>query len=80
MVATAHCGTGRQQVVEPDTGRELPERDPVAPVDREDEGQRTDEVRRDIQQDAPLAQRLEDEGQVALLQVAEAAVDQPAGA
>ena len=45
-----------------------------------DEGQRPDQVRRDAQQDAPLAVGLEHEPEVAGLQIAEAAVHQPARA
>ena len=68
----------REEIVDPHSGGELPARDPVSLVDREGERERPDEVRRDGQQDAPLAQRLGDEPDLAVLQIAEAAVDQPA--
>ena len=74
-----HIAEQGEELVEPDAGRELPERDPVAPMDRKDEGERPHQVRREAQQDAPLAAGLEDEVEGSLLQVAEAAVHQPAG-
>ena len=41
---------------------------------------RPDQVRRQPVQDAPLPQRLPDQAELAVLQVAQAAVDQPGGA
>ena len=67
-------------IVEQHAGGELPARDPVAAVHREHERQRPDQVGRDAQQDAPLPVRFEDQAELALLQVAQPAVDQPAGA
>ena len=75
-----HIAEQGQRVVQPHAGRQPPERDPVAAVQGKDERQRPDEVRRDAQQDAPLAVGLEHQAQIAGLEVAEAAVHQPAGA
>ena len=60
--------------------REAPERQPVAAVQRKEEGQGPDQVRRDPEQDAALPVGLEHQAEVARLQVAQAAVDQAAGA
>jgi hypothetical protein len=49
-------------------------------MEREDEREGPDQMRRDAHEHAPLAGGLEHEAQVALLEVPEAAVDQPARA
>ena len=75
-----HIAEQREEVVQPHAGGEPPERDPVAAVQREEEGQGPDQVRRDPEQHAALPVGLEHQSQVAGLQVAQAAVHQAAGA
>ncbi len=75
-----HIPEGRQQVIQPDPGPQFPQGYPVPPVHGEDERQRLDQVRCDVEQDLPFAQRLEDQAEVALFEVAQAAVNQAAGA
>ena len=71
-----HIPEGGEQVVGPGAEPQLPERDPVAVMHRKDEGQGPDEVRRDLQQDAALAQRLEDEAELPVFEVAQATMHQ----
>jgi len=73
-----HIPGPREQVVEPHPREEFPERYPVAPMDREDERQRMDEVRSDPAEHGPLVQRLEDEPEVAVLEISQTPVHQPA--
>ena len=73
-----HIAEQRERIVQPHARGQPPERDPVAAVQREHEGQRPHQVRRDAEQDAPLAVGLEHQPEVAGLEVAEAAVHQPA--
>ena len=49
-------------------------------MDREEEIEGMHEVRRDPEQRLPLAHRLEHQSEMALLEIADAAVDEPAGA
>jgi hypothetical protein len=70
----------REGVVEEEARGELPARHARAGVDGPREGERAHEVRRDAEQRAPLAARLEDEVEVAVLEVAYAAVDEARGA
>ncbi len=76
----AHIAEQCEQVVHPHAGSKLPAAEPVAVVHREHERQRPDQVRSDAPQDGALAQRFEDEAQLAMLEVAEPAVYQAAGA
>ncbi len=69
-----------EQVVHPHAGRQLPAPEPVAVVHRENERQGPDQVRGDAPEYGAFAQRLEDEPQLAMLEVAEPAVHQAAGA
>ena len=70
----------RERVVEREPRAQRPAREPLPGVERPGEAQRADEVRREREERAPLAARLEDEVQVAVLEVAHAAVHQPARA
>ena len=76
----SHIAEQRQRVVHPHASGQPPERDPVAAVQRKDERQRPDEVWRDPEENAALAIGLEHQADVAGLQVAQAAVDEPARA
>src|SRR5204863_8445844 len=70
----------REEIVQPQSRAQLPRRHARAPVGREQERQGSHEVWCDPQQGAPLAARLEDQPQVAVLEVADAAVDEARGA
>ena len=65
-----------QDVVGRETQAHTPGPGPITPIRREEEGLRADEMRRRPDQDLPLAQRLEDQAEVEVLEVAEAAVDE----
>ena len=71
------CG---QDAVQAESQGEFPARNPVALVQWESEGQGMDQVGRDAEQDRPFAQGFEDQSHLAVLQVAEPAMDQAAGA
>ena len=71
-----HAPEAGEHVVERQAGRQLEEADRAAPVDRDDELLRPDQVRGQRPQPLALAHGLEDEAHVPLLQVAEPAVDQ----
>ncbi len=73
-----HIAEQRQQVVGPHAGRETPEREPVTTMQGEDERKRSDEVGRDAEEDAPLPVRFPHQPELALLEIPEAAMDQPA--
>jgi hypothetical protein len=72
-----HVAEEGERVVEREPGAELPARHTRARVHGPGEGERTHEVRRDAQQGAPLATRLEHEPEVSVLEVADPAVDEP---
>jgi hypothetical protein len=63
----------------PEGPRQAAVHQPVLGEDRDEERQDVDEVRRGVAQDLALAQRLVHEADLALLQVAQAAVDQLGG-
>ena len=67
----------REQVVERQPDRELPEREPLPPIPRPREREWMDEVWRDPEEPAPLRARFEHEMQVSVLEIPHAAVDQP---
>src|SRR5690606_27387758 len=67
----------RQEIVERHADANLPARPARAAINREIEPQRLDEMRRDVEQRLPLAQRLAHETELAVLEIAQAAVDQP---
>src|SRR5690606_12956725 len=71
--------TGKERV-EPDARGKLPERDPVSPMQREEKIDGMHEVRRNPEQRLPLAHRFEDQAQMPLLEVAQAAMHQAARA
>jgi hypothetical protein len=71
-----HAADARQDVVRPQARSELPLAHGAVGIDRVDELHGTDEVRREAAEPFPLASRLEDEPDLALLQVAQTAVDQ----
>src|SRR5438105_406489 len=73
---TLHVPEQREQIVQRQPGRELPYRHPLALVDRPRECQRLDELRREPQQTPSLGARLEDEMQVAVLEISHSAVDE----
>jgi hypothetical protein len=75
-----HIAKQRQNVVEPHSRRELPEREPVAAVQGEDKGKWPDEMRGDPEQDPSFTIRLEHQTKIAGLEVAQAAMDQAARA
>ena len=54
----------------------FPRRHPRLVVERDDEAQRPNEVRRVLQQAPPLVQRLIDEPEIAMLEIAQTAMDQ----
>src|SRR3990170_4067591 len=64
----------RQQVVQPEPGGEFPARDARAAVHRPGELERLDERAGRVEENAPLAARLGYEMEVAVLEVAHAAV------
>jgi hypothetical protein len=72
-----HVAKQRERVVERERRRELPAADARAGIHGPREGQRAYQMRRDAQQDPPLAARLEHQRKLAMLQVAHAAVHQP---
>src|SRR5690606_6117598 len=53
---------------------------PAPLVDGEEEAERVHEMRREVEQDAPLAHGLEHQAELVALEVAEAAVNELAGA
>ncbi len=65
-----------QDVVEGQTDAPLPGPHARTRVERDDEPERVDEVGRIAEQQAPLVQGLVDQAKIAVLQVAQAAVDQ----
>src|SRR5439155_12366832 len=66
----------RQRVVEREPGVELPLRHARTGIHWPDELERPNEVRREAQQPPPLSARLEDEMQIAVLEIAQPAVHQ----
>jgi hypothetical protein len=75
-----HVPEEREGVIEHEAGGELPAGDASALVDGPDEGKRPDEVGGEPEEAGALDARLEDEGEVAVLEVADAAVDEAGGA
>ena len=73
---TPHVPHPRQQIVGPETRRELEPPDRAALVDREDELLRLHEVRGEPPQASTLPTPLQHQPDVALLEVAESSVDQ----
>src|SRR5690348_7267873 len=67
----------REGVIERESGGELPLRHARAGVHRPEKLKRTDEVRCEAEQAPAFAARLEDEMEKAVLQIAQAAVDEP---
>jgi hypothetical protein len=65
-----------EAVVEPHAHVELEDAPPLALVDGEEEPERVHEVRRDVHEHTTLADALENQAQLALLQVAQPAVDE----
>ena len=70
----------REQVVEGEAGADLPCGAGVAPVHGEEQAQRLHEVRGGADEVFALAQGFADEAELAVLEVAEAAVDEAGGA
>src|SRR5690606_21498725 len=67
----------RQEIVEREPDPDLPAGTASAAVDRKIQAQRLDEVRRELEQRLALAQRFADEAELAVLEIAKAAVNQP---
>src|SRR5205807_8300010 len=67
---------GREDVVQPHAGAQLPGGYAGAAVGGEQKGERADQVGREAQQHAPFVTRLEHQTKIAVLEVPEAAVDQ----
>ncbi len=76
----AHVAEERQGVIELEAGDELPALQAGALVDGPDEGQGAHQVGGEPQQPVALDAGFEDEAEVAVLQVAHAAVDEAGGA
>ncbi len=72
-----HIVERREQIVQPHSRAELPGRYPRAAVDREEEGQGVHQMRRDAEQHATLVAGLEYQAKLALLEIADPAVDEP---
>ena len=72
-----HVVEGREQIVQPHPRAELPGGDPGSAVHGEQEWQGMHQMRRNAEQHAPLTARLEYEAKLALLEIADAAVDEP---
>ncbi len=66
----------REQIVQPEAGAEFPSRNARPAVERPRELQRMRELGREVQQQAPLAARLEHQVQKGMFEVAHAAVYQ----
>src|SRR2546430_9890986 len=73
----AHVAKAGEQVVQPQAGAEAPRRHPRAPIRGQHERERADQMGRHLEQDAPLARCLAHQVELVLLEVAQAAVDQP---
>ena len=73
----AHVAKAGEQVVQPQAGAEAPRRHPRAPVRGQHERERADQMGRHLEQDPPLARCLAHQVELVLLEVAQAAVDQP---
>ncbi len=71
-----HIAEEREQIVEPEPSGEFPAGDPRSTVDGKEERSGPDQVRRDVQQDAPFPAGFEHEVPVAVLQISQAAVHQ----
>ena len=75
-----HIAEQCQHIVQPHRRRPAASANPVSPVDRKDERQRPHEVGRDPQKVAALPVGLQHQPEIAGLEIAKAAVNQPAGA
>ena len=72
-----HVAERREQIVQPHAGDDLPAGNAGAAVHRKQERQWAHQVGGGPQQHVPLAARLEHEAEIELLEIAEAAVDEP---
>ena len=75
-----HGLAGRQQVVEEHAGADQPGAARGIAVDRNEEAERPHQVGQTPQQDFPLAQRFQHQGQLAVFQIADPAVNEAGGA
>ena len=73
---TVHVAERGQGIVQPHPGPEAPGRHAAAAIGRKQERQGAHQVRRDAQENAAFATRLEDETEVVLLEVAQPSVHQ----
>ena len=74
-----HVGVAesRERIVEPHAGPQLPGRHAPASKHREQEAQRAHQVGRDGEQHPPLARCFQHQTEIEVLEIAQAAVDQP---
>ncbi len=71
-----HVAECRQQIVEPHSGAQLPCGNTAAPIHGKEECERPHQMRRDLEKHASFAARFEDQVERALLEIANATVDE----